>query len=121
MNKTDEELNLAEAMAKRHGVLMCDENGDTHGEELYCVGIDDIADIIREALAEQELYEPEGRCKECLAYNGHLDYCSKSAKREWVDLSNDEIDELIRKWHSPDMGLLDFAWAVIAAFKEKNK
>ena len=34
---------------------------------------------IREALAEQELYEPEGRCKECLAYNGHLDYCSKSA------------------------------------------
>ena len=44
-----------------------------------------------------------------------------SAKREWVDLSNDEIDELIRKWHSPDMGLLDFAWAAIAAFKEKNK
>ena len=34
---------------------------------------------VREALAEQELYEPEGRCKECLAYNGHLDYCSKSA------------------------------------------
>lgn len=34
---------------------------------------------IREARAEQELYEPEGRCKECLAYNGHLDYCSKSA------------------------------------------
>ena len=54
MNKTDEELNLAEAMAKRHGVRMCDENGDTHGEELYCVGIDDIADIIREALVERE-------------------------------------------------------------------
>ena len=52
MNKTDEELNLAEAMAKRYGVRMCDENGDTHGEELYCVGIDDIADIIREALAD---------------------------------------------------------------------
>jgi len=34
---------------------------------------------IREALAEQELYEPEGRCKECLAYNGHLDYCSKAS------------------------------------------
>ena len=52
MNKTDEELNLAEAMAKRYGVRMCDENGDAHGEELYCVGIDDIADIIREALAD---------------------------------------------------------------------
>ena len=34
---------------------------------------------VREALAEQELYEPEGRCKECLAYNGHLDYCSKAS------------------------------------------
>ena len=43
------------------------------------------------------------------------------AEREWADLTDDEIDELIRKWHSPDMGLLDFAWAVIAAFKEKNK
>lgn len=53
MKKTDEELNQAEKMAKRHGVRLCDENGDTHGEELYCVGIDDIADIIREALAEQ--------------------------------------------------------------------
>jgi len=42
------------------------------------------------------------------------------AEREWVELTDDEIDELIRKWHSPDMGLLDFAWAVIAAFKEKN-
>ena len=53
MNKTTlEALKLAEKMAKRYGVRMCDENGDTHGEELYCVGIDDIADIIREALAD---------------------------------------------------------------------
>ena len=55
MSKTTEALNLAEAMAKRHGVRMCDENGDTHGEELYCVGIDDIADIICEALAEPDM------------------------------------------------------------------
>ena len=118
MNKTDEELNLAEAMAKRHGVRMCDENGDTHGEELYCVGIDDIADIIREALAEQELYEPEGRCKECLAYNGHLDYCSKSAKREWVDLTDDEIRDL--HWSKP-MDEYVYARAVIVADREKNR
>ena len=57
-DKTTEALKLAEKMAKRHGVRMCDENGDTHGEELYCVGIEDIADIIREALAEQEKQEP---------------------------------------------------------------
>lgn len=56
-DKTTEELNLAEKMAKRHGVRMCDENGDTHGEELYCVGIDDIAEIIREALAEHGLHD----------------------------------------------------------------
>lgn len=61
MNKTDEELNLAEKMAKRYGVRMCDENGDTHGEELYCVGIDDIADIIREALAEQDHFAASGK------------------------------------------------------------
>jgi len=61
VNKTDEELNLAEKMAKRYGVRMCDENGDTHGEELYCVGIDDIADIIREALAEQDHFAASGK------------------------------------------------------------
>lgn len=44
-----------------------------------------------------------------------------SAKREWVYLTDDEIDELIRKWYSPDMGLLEFAWAVIVAFEDKNK
>ena len=120
MNKTDEELNQAEKMAKRHGVRMCDENGDTHGEELYCVGIDDIADIIREALAEQELYEPEGRCKECLAYNGHLDYCSKSAKREWVELTDDEIGAVMDFGYATDSEL-ENAHAVITAFKEKNK
>ena len=61
MNKTDEELNQAEKMAKRHGVRMCDENGDTHGEELYCIGIDDIADIIREARAEQDHIADAGK------------------------------------------------------------
>ena len=61
MYKTDEELNQAEKMAKRHGVRMCDENGDTHGEDLYCVGIDDIADIIREARAEQDHIADAGK------------------------------------------------------------
>lgn len=65
MNKTDEELNQAEKMAKRHGVRMCDENGDTHGEELYCVGIDNIADIIREARAEQDHIADTGKMVGC--------------------------------------------------------
>lgn len=70
--------------------------------------------------------------REAGIYDGRegLMWCSKEqlerfaalvrAEREWVDLTDDEIDELIRKWCSPDMGLLDFAWAAIAAFKEKN-
>lgn len=56
-----------------------------------------------------------GRCQNC-------DVAAPvSAKREWVYLTDDEIDELIRKWYSPDMGLLEFAWAVIVAFEDKNK
>ena len=71
MNKTTEALKLAEEAL----------------DELRYANDTDIAKTkyykalaaIRKALAEQKLYEPEGRCKECLAYNGHLDYCSKSA------------------------------------------
>ena len=78
MNKTDEELNLAEKMAKRHGVRMCDENGDTHGEELYCVGIDDIADIIREALAEPVKQEP-------VAWHEPNAYGNVTTHKKWAE------------------------------------
>ena len=184
MNKTDEELNLAEAMAKRYGVRMCDENGDAHGEELYCVGIDDIADIIREALADHSGDSNEMVAdtnplsvfaKECVlgaytydelpdaarlalkrakkaepvkqepvawayidadgsfmdaldrqhgAYQTPLYAAPVSAKREWVDLTDDEIMDLVRdecvdmRWPSTPLFI---ARAIIAAFKEKNK
>jgi hypothetical protein len=48
-------IRMALELATRHGIRMCDENGDTHGEELYCVGLDDIAEIIKQvAAAERE-------------------------------------------------------------------
>lgn len=53
------EIDEARSIAVTFGTRMCDEHGDAHGEELYCVGIDDIRDIIklvadkeREACAE---------------------------------------------------------------------
>ena len=142
MNKTDEELNLAEAMAKRYGVRMCDENGDAHGEELYCVGIDDIADIIREALAEPVKQEPvawayidaDGSFMDALdrqhgAYQTPLYAAPVSAKREWVDLTDDEIDLIeqqvycrtTQKGRPLGVYAVELVRAVITAFKEKNK
>ena len=48
----------ARELAKRFGVRMCDENGDTHDEELYCLGLDDIIEMAK-ALAQPE-QEPYG-------------------------------------------------------------
>ena len=42
-------------------------------------------------------------------------------ERQWVDLTDDEVNKLIQAWHKSDDGLFDYASAVIAAFKEKNK
>ena len=81
-DKTTEELNQAEKMAKRYGVRMCDENGDTHGEELYCVGIDDIADIIREALAEPVKQEPVAWVAEDVCEGQYVD---GRTRKIWVE------------------------------------
>ena len=173
MYKTDEELNQAEKMAKRHGVRMCDENGDTHGEDLYCVGIDDIADIIREARAEQDHIADAGKMiaepvkQEPVAFKfprepkpenamgWTVDYglirdiaeaigdqefhpgyegieltlialeiiyaAPVSAKREWVELTDYEIVRLYAESPMCDSEMIDFARALIAAFKEKNE
>ena len=43
----------ARELAKRFGVRMCDENGNTHNEELYCIGLDDIMEMAK-ALAQPE-------------------------------------------------------------------
>ena len=43
----------ARELAQRFGTRMCDENGDTHGEELYCLGLDDIVEMVK-TLAQPE-------------------------------------------------------------------
>jgi len=43
----------ARELAQQFGVRMCDENGETHGEELYCLGLDDIIDMAK-VLAQPE-------------------------------------------------------------------
>lgn len=47
MTTTIEAEQQARDLLQRFGVRMCDENGETHGEELYCVGVDDIVDMIK--------------------------------------------------------------------------
>jgi len=147
VNKTTEALKLAEEALLNTGNALMVISAGRNLRQLYGEMRDDAVErcnkalaAIREALAEQEKQEPVawlnphnqavidvrkkkqiGEGKGYPNFSTPLYAAPVSAKREWVDLSNDEIDELIRKWHSPDMGLLDFAWAVIAAFKEKNK
>ena len=49
----NEIIRMARELAQTHGVRMCDEDGDTHGEELYCVGVEDIAEIIKQVAAHE--------------------------------------------------------------------
>ncbi|CAB5150913.1 hypothetical protein UFOVP148_13 [uncultured Caudovirales phage] len=39
-------------LISQYGVRMCDEHGETHGEELYCFGIDDITNLVASAIAK---------------------------------------------------------------------
>lgn len=43
----DEVLKMARHISKVLGSRMCDENGDAHGEELYCMAFDDIVDAVK--------------------------------------------------------------------------
>ena len=94
---------------------------------------------IREALAEQEKQEPVAwgciiddelvdfvptEQKDINGNKGNYEtplYAAPvSAKREWADLTDYEIEELLFNRVSNDP-LNEYARAVIAAFKEKNK
>lgn len=57
----DDIIRMARELAMRHGTRMCDEDGETHGEELYCVGVEDIAEIIKQVAA----HEREACAKVC--------------------------------------------------------
>ena len=49
----DEVIDMARHIADTFGTRMCDENNDTHGEELYAMGMDDIAETIKLASAKE--------------------------------------------------------------------
>jgi len=49
----DEIIEMARHIADTFGTRMCDENGNTHGEELYCMGIDDIVETIKLVAAKE--------------------------------------------------------------------
>ena len=49
----DEIIEMARHIADTFGSRLCDENGDTHGEELYVMHIDDIVDAIKLVAAKE--------------------------------------------------------------------
>jgi len=42
------------ALARRYGLRMCDENGETHGEELYCFDLWEIQQMLIDAFEEMK-------------------------------------------------------------------
>jgi len=58
----DEIIEMARHIADMFGTRMCDEHGDTHGEELYAMGIDDIVETIKLVAAKER--EACDKCKE---------------------------------------------------------
>ena len=111
----------ARKLASQFGSRMCDENGDTHGEELYCFSLDDII-AIKEVLA-QPAQEPD---ELTIAYMSGL-YDGKK-KRSWVEPTVGEwwdwwrvspaADETEAEINFADF--LNIAQAVVAYLKEKN-
>ena len=49
----DEIIGMARHIATTLGSRMCDEHGDTHGEELYVMHLDDIVDAIKLVAAKE--------------------------------------------------------------------
>jgi hypothetical protein len=49
----DEVIEMARHIADTFGTRMCDENNDTHGEELYAMGMDDIVETIKLVAAKE--------------------------------------------------------------------
>ena len=109
---------------------MCDENGDTHGDELYCLGLDDIIEL-KKALAQPEqepvAYIHRNEYNEYrLEPHDNFDIKSipfnvdvllfKTPQRTWVGLTDDEKETVINNSMTPAC----VAIAVEAKLKEKN-
>jgi hypothetical protein len=87
----------ARELANQFGSRMCDENGDTHGEELYCFSLDDII-AIKEALV--------------------IPLYTAPPQRPWVGLTDDERTEI---WKNCDPTHAGYVTALVEAkLKEKN-
>ena len=120
--KQDEIIRMARELATRHGSRMCDENGDTHGEELYCVGVDDVVEIIKQAAA----HEREKQAEQEIIPSWE-EYCECEGipcePVKPVDLTDDEIYEVLKRYTKTERYKDDFGSyrAVIAADREKNK
>jgi hypothetical protein len=69
----------ARELANKFGSRMCDENGDTHNQELYCFDLDDII-ALKEALAqpEQEPVACKPLCELCVK-RGYT-FCANAVK-----------------------------------------
>ena len=78
----DEIIRMARELVKTHGLRMCDEDGNTHGEELYCVGVEDIAEIIKQVAA----HEREACAKVC---ESGIDMWPGEYHEEWNDACED--------------------------------
>ena len=75
----------ARELANQFGSRMCDENGDTHNQELYCFDLDDII-AIKEALAQPE-QEPVA---DYIAARDMLD-AKPVPPRTWVGLTDEDM------------------------------
>jgi hypothetical protein len=69
----DEIIEMARNIAKTFGTQMCDENGDTHGEELYVMSIDEIVEAI-ELVAAKEREVCAKLCDELVNKENSSDY-----------------------------------------------
>ena len=125
----------AKELASQFGSRMCDENGDTHGEELYCVSLDDII-AIKEALAQPE-QEPVAVHQFRSMYSavwedGHPDpkdgygpYKTRTLytappQRPWVGLTDEDYRELNLAMGTAWCPYRNYGQAIEAKLKEKN-
>jgi hypothetical protein len=76
--KQEEIIEMARHIATTLGSRMCDENGDTHGEELYVMHMDDIIEAIKLVAAKER------------------EACEKAADDQWVRDPNVSGGDAIR-------------------------
>jgi hypothetical protein len=77
----DEIIEMARHIATALGSRMCDENGDTHGEDLYCMAFDDIVDSIKLVADVATAKEREACANLCEDFDSQISDCCAAAIR----------------------------------------